>query len=139
MNRKGFTLVELIATIALLGVIAIISYVSITAVLEKSRKNNCYTLIDNITSAAKEYVSDNRYEFTNNNEFSIGAGVLVSGNYLSSSLKDPFSNKNLEPSKIMINIELNNDYSAKKIDVKVNNVFVNCENNKTFTYAIAES
>jgi len=32
MNKKGFTLVELIATIALLAIIAVISFVSITEV-----------------------------------------------------------------------------------------------------------
>ena len=38
MNKKGFTLIELIATIALLGVIVTISFVSINKVLETGKK-----------------------------------------------------------------------------------------------------
>ena len=60
MNNKGFTLVELIATIALLAVIAIISFVSINEVINQSKVNDCKNLLFSIKSAAKEYVSDNR-------------------------------------------------------------------------------
>ena len=41
MNNKGFTMVELIATIALLSVIMVISFVSINAVLDNSKINEC--------------------------------------------------------------------------------------------------
>ena len=61
MNRKGFTLIELIATIAILAVIALISFVSITKVIEKSRIDNCNILVENIKTSAEEYASDNRY------------------------------------------------------------------------------
>lgn len=135
MNKKGFTLVELIATIALLAVIAIISFVSINSVLNESKKKNCISLVDNITSASKEYVSDNRYNFTNNSDISISAETLITSNYLSSSLDDPFSNKELDPAKIDVSIELNNDYSAKNIEIKINGVLVDCGNKKTFEYA----
>ena len=64
MNNKGFTLVELIATIALLSIIAIISFVSISGILQKSKINDCNNLLVSIKSATKEYISDNRYNDT---------------------------------------------------------------------------
>lgn len=136
MNRNGFTLIELIATIALLAIIAIISFVSISSVLEKSRVNNCITLINNIKSAAKEYVSDNRYNFTSNNNVSISVENLISGRYLSNSIVDPFSNKEIEPSKLKLIIGLNNDYSAKSIDVKINNILIDCNGEDPFKDAL---
>ena len=69
--KNGFTLIELIATIALLAIIAIISFVSINGVVNQSKVNNCESLMMNIKTAAKEYVSDNRYNFNNNNSFKI--------------------------------------------------------------------
>ena len=53
MNNKGFTLIELIATLALLAVISVISFVSITSVVNKSKINNCESLVKNIKMAAK--------------------------------------------------------------------------------------
>ena len=52
MNRKGFTLIELVATIALLANIAIISFVSINGVIDKSKIDNCKSLVSNIKSAS---------------------------------------------------------------------------------------
>ena len=71
MNKKGFTLVELVATIALLGIIAIISFVSINGVINQSKVDNCKSLVGNIKSAAKEYVSDNRYKLNSYNDLNI--------------------------------------------------------------------
>ena len=68
MNNKGFTLIELIATIALLAVISIISFVSVNGVINQNKVNNCESLMMNIKTAAKEYVSDNRYNITLNKD-----------------------------------------------------------------------
>ena len=45
MNNKGFTLIELIATIALLAIIATISFVSINEVIKNSKIKNCENLL----------------------------------------------------------------------------------------------
>ena len=50
MNNKGFTLIELIATIALLAIIATISFVAISGVVQSSKKRDCETLVGNIES-----------------------------------------------------------------------------------------
>jgi prepilin-type N-terminal cleavage/methylation domain-containing protein len=127
MNRKGFTLVELVATIALLAVIAIISFVSINGVINQSKVSNCNDLVNNIKIAAKEYVSDNRYKLENNNDLNITAQKLVDDNYLSSPIVNPFNNENIEPNDISIKIELNNDYTAKKVEIKAPAILVECK------------
>ena len=38
MNKRGFTLVELLATIVLLSIISVISYVSISSVIKKNKE-----------------------------------------------------------------------------------------------------
>lgn len=120
MNRKGFTLIELIATIAILAVIALISFVSITKVLEKSRIDNCNILVENIKTSAEEYVSDNRYNSTfvnkvdnNSNEVTITAADLN----LKGDIVNPISNETIIKSNVKITIELNKDYTAKSVSV----------------------
>ena len=122
MNNKGFTLVELIATIALLAVIAIISFVSINEVVTQSKINDCENLVLSIKSAAKEYVSDNRYnnDFDNDNDKieNITSKILIDNNYLSGNIANPFdNNKIIKAENIKIQIQLNNDYTAKKVDL----------------------
>lgn len=129
MNNKGFTLIELIATIALLAIIATISFVSINEVIKNSKIKNCENLINNIKSAAKEYASDNRYNFSNNSDKEIMTTDLVNGNYLAGSIVNPFDNSE----KVMANIiiKLKSDYTVDSIVVKNNdNEIINCENEK---------
>ena len=127
MNKKGFTLVELVATIALLAIIAIISFVSINAVLEDSRVKNCENLVKSIKVAAKEYVSDNRYDFDNNNTRTISVKTLIEGKYLTDEIKNPFNTSEDVTNKIEVSIQLNDDYSAKSITVNVD-----CNDKETF-------
>lgn len=121
MNNKGFTLIELIATIALLAVISLISYVSITKVLEQNKINQCETLVNNIKSAAKEYVSDNRYnkDFINSlkegNEIDLPLSELVNNNYLTGELKNPITDEPIKISDVKINIDLNENFSVKEV------------------------
>jgi len=129
VNNKGFTLIELIITIALLAVISIISFVSINGVIEDNRVRNCENLRKSIMTAAKEYVSDNRYSFTNNNDQIIDVNDLISDNYLSGEIVNPFNNKEINNAEnIKITIKLNSDYTAKEVIIKNNSGnFYSCD------------
>lgn len=127
MNNKGFTLIELIATIALLGIIAIISFVSISGVIKKSKVNDCENLVMNVKSAVKEYVSDNRYNFTSNNTFIITGDVLINNKYLRGPIVNPFSNSEFNPGDIRMSVELNDDYTVKNITIEAPSILSDCE------------
>ncbi|MBQ2872793.1 MAG: prepilin-type N-terminal cleavage/methylation domain-containing protein [Bacilli bacterium] len=131
MNNKGFTLIELVATIALLAVVSIISFVSINAVIEESKVSDCKNLVLSIKSATKEYVSDNRYNDIFNSVYdkvSIDASHLINGKYLSSPIVNPFDNgSNIAPSDIKIEIQLNNDYSVKEVTIGAPDILKECK------------
>ena len=131
MNNKGFTLIELLATVALLAIIVTISFVSINSIIKQSKVNNCEIIVNNLKSAASEYVSDNRYknDFVNsitNFKTTITADTLVNGNYLKGSIKNPFDNNEITPSTIEISIELNDDYTLKTATITKPDVLTNC-------------
>ena len=131
MNNKGFTLVEVVAVIALLSIITIISFVSINKVLDKNKILGCENLVASIKSATKEYVSDNRYNFASNDNFDITADTLMSGNYLSNSIINLFTNEEIDVNDVKIEINLNNDYTVKSVIVKNSNgIEIDCESNR---------
>lgn len=125
-NRKGFTLIELIVTIALLAVISVISVVSVNYVIVESKVSDCENLFKNIEVATKDYFGDNRYNLSelsvykksdDENKYSINAGVLISEKYLSGTLVNPFTDKNIDNEDIIINVWLKEDYTIDSINI----------------------
>ncbi len=119
MNNKGFTLIELLITIALLAVIATISFVSITAVIEKNKVNECNALVGNIKSSASEYISDNRYNkaFINKTTKKITAKDLIDNKYLTGPIVDPFTKESINASHVIVEYTLNANYTVNSISV----------------------
>ena len=66
MNRKGYTLIEVIMVIAIISLLALILIPSSLLVIDKAKENSCEKLKDNIISAAKMYVNDSKYEMNFN-------------------------------------------------------------------------
>ncbi len=67
LNYKGFTLVELLAVIAIMGMLAVIMVPTISGVIEENKENSKKNLENSIKSSARAYISDNRYEISLNN------------------------------------------------------------------------
>lgn len=61
MNNKGFTLVELIATLLILALVMSIATYSITNIIRKSKEENYNLLIKNIRDGAEEYYQECKY------------------------------------------------------------------------------
>ena len=59
MNKKGFTMIELLAVITLLGILTIIAIPSVRTLIEKGKKNYYATQRNQVELAAKEYLKDN--------------------------------------------------------------------------------
>lgn len=132
LNYKGFTLVELLAVIAIMGMLAVIMVPTISGVIEENKTNNLKNLENSIKSSARAYISDNRYEISlddsscdnNNNKrniTSIGTGTnlkkitnseisvstLVNEGYLKSNsgeIIDPKTNKSIDKNNSYIKV-----------------------------------
>lgn len=62
MNKKGFTLVELLAVIAILGIIASIAIVSYNAIVENTRNKSYKNYESSMKSSAMLYIMDYGYK-----------------------------------------------------------------------------
>ena len=118
MNKKGFTLVELIATIVLLSLVLGISSYSITQIIKNSKQKNYNLLLENIRNASEVYYQECKYGSNTNIECSdnnvVTLGDLVKYGYLKGNSK-----KNNEYN--LVNPLNDKDISQCKIRIKYNN------------------
>ena len=77
-NKRGFTLVELLAVLAMLGAISLIVVSGISASLERQDIKDCESQKTLAINAAKIYFS------LNSNKDSVTVSELITGNYLES-------------------------------------------------------
>ena len=119
MNKKGFTIVELLVTITLLAIISTIAAISIKSFINKNKENNYEILKNTILEASKEYVTDNRY---GNIDSSITAQYLLDNHYITSGLTDPKTGKNIDLNSVVVTITYQNKnytYEIKQEDWKL--------------------
>ena len=83
LNRKGFTLVELIAVIVLLSLIMGIGATAISGIIKKNKENDYKLLIDSIKKATESYYHECRYvTYECSDNGSVKLGDLISSGFL---------------------------------------------------------
>ena len=129
MDRKGFSLIELLATLVILGTVMGIATYSIISILNNSKEKNYNLLLDNIRGGAEVYYQECKYSketilsmFDNdetqaNNfcSFRVTLGKLVEYGYITGNDKDANGVSKL------VNTKTNEDISQCEIEVKYEN------------------
>lgn len=95
MNKKGITLIELLAVLVVMGLLATIVFVSVGGILGTSKDNTNSVQNKSIKEAAKMYLADNidTIDFENETSVDITLSTLVQNGYLTGTLKDNKSGK----------------------------------------------
>ena len=88
-NKKGFTLIELIAIIAILGIMVVIVLPQMGNSIESRKQTQYDNLITTVKSAAKVYYSNNQ------SATMVSVATLISENYVSSGMKNPISGNSI--------------------------------------------
>ena len=114
MNKRGFTLAELIGVIVVLSLICLITVPAIASVLKTNKKSLCETQLNNIIAAAKNYVSENILSMPVNDGESktITIQDLIDNGYIESDIQNP-ATKEAFDSEIEITIKKD----GKKLEV----------------------
>lgn len=126
LNRKGFTLIEVIVVIVIIVLLSLILIPNVMLFVSKNNKDMCYKLKDNIESAAKMYVNENKYELGFNcegNPIEIGLSTLIDTGKISSPVINPVTNKPV--SNDDVKVEVKYDCGTKNFTYKVSGI--NCE------------
>lgn len=128
LNRKGFTLIEVIVVIVIIVLLSLILIPNVMLFVSKNNKDMCYKLKDNIESAAKMYVNENKYELgfecvEPNNSKEINLSTLIDSGKISSPVINPVTNKPV--SNDDVKVEVKYDCGTKNFTYKVSGI--NCE------------
>lgn len=133
VNNRGFTLVELLATIVLLALVLSIGSIAITSIINSAKDKNYKLLITNVKDGAEVYYQECKYAnnsgITCRDDFTITLGELlkygyIKGNDTDSSDKyiivNPLDEKNIGDCTIKIT------YSSGEVSVSAVNPSGSC-------------
>ena len=126
MNRKGFTLIEVIVVIVIIVLLSLILIPNVMLFVSKNNKDMCYKLKDNIESAAKMYVNENKYELGFNcqgNSIKIGLSTLIDTGKISSPVINPVTNSPVSNGDVKVEVKY--DCNTKNFTYEVSGI--NCE------------
>ncbi len=132
MNRRGFTLVELLATLVILAIVMSLGAYSIISIINNSKDKNYDILISNIKDSAENYYQECRYANNDGivctkdgNAYTATLGDLVTYGYLKGNSKDD------EKRYTIVNPKDNNSIASCTINVAYNNGIVITAKNPT--------
>lgn len=95
MNKKGFTLVELLAILGLLTIIVLLGAPILINQIDSSKKKNYENFVGDLCLATESYINHNNNidgldSFTEPNDtITINVGDLMSNGYVKSNTKNP--------------------------------------------------
>lgn len=106
VNKKGFTIIELIMVIVIISILSLVLVPNIITFNNKNKIKSCESLEKNIISAAKIYVTNNKYDlgFDCNGEAKTEAKTillqtLVDSGDLSSPITNPMTKDKIDLNK----------------------------------------
>lgn len=117
MNRKGYTLVELLAVLALMAAILIVAVPSIAKQFAGIEENKYTQFKQNIFLAAESYINSNpnaaavvnlKNEDASKRIICIDTTDLITGGWIKSSLSNPKTNKQLKEQTSSIQVKNEN-------------------------------
>ena len=119
MNKKGFTLIEILAVLAILSLITIITIPIINSRREAANNKQYKTIVEDIENATKIYISNNPQAL---NDVSTGECIhvlisqLQTEKLLENSLIDPRDNSNISNSRYVNVCDVGDDLTYNFIE-----------------------
>lgn len=129
MNKKGFTLIELIMVIIVIGIVAMIAIQSVTKRISDSKDRAYNIQVNNIENAAKKYMIENNKEDEYHlNTLCIKISTLQEKNYLEKgNIKNPKTDENFDVNKNYVKVKYNfdnNQYTYNFTDICTPNMLI---------------
>ncbi len=90
MNKKGFTLIEILSVLVIVSILVVISIPSISDILEKSKQRSKEEVLETVKSAAEMYAIDYK--------IGLAEPILITElckNYLKCPIKDPITDEDI--------------------------------------------
>lgn len=127
MNRKGFTLIEVIGVVTVLSIILIVAVPALTKTLKRNEQNKYNDYIENLEMAAENYVIDKLQEGEAFNDYMIfSMGDLIDAGYIKEIMTNPETKEKITRDyKIKVTRELDGTFKYEIVnptDLEENNI-----------------
>ena len=128
--KRGFTLVELIATLTIVVILGLIGTTSVTRIVNNYKQDSYETQMNYIKESYSLFINDNEIEPFNKEFLSITLYQLKQFNYVDKEIKNPIDNTNISDDTIITlynnnynhNIILENGTDTK--DTNFSNIYI---------------
>ena len=116
LNKKGFTLVELLVVLVILVVIMTIAIPSVTSSIERSKQKQRDSKIELIVSAAELYIDRHKNSYSSTSSYNITIEKIICDGLLTKEqVKDPL-NESYTLSGYVLYTKNTNSYEWKEND-----------------------
>lgn len=119
MNKKGFTLIEIIGVVTVLSLILIVAVPSLTKTLKRNEQNKYKDYVDNLKIAAENYVVDKLKsgETFEDDYMSFSIGDLIDAGYIKELITNPVTNEKITRDyEIKVTKEINGTFKYEIIN-----------------------
>ena len=134
MNKKGFTLVELLAVVIILALLALLTSTAVTKLVNDAKNDLSNTQIKLIKEATEIWMADNLTQLPDNNQCGyLTLGDLKKYGLLDSKILDPKNNKNIDDDLIIKISATTSEYGILVINIEIveeddeDKIFLNCD------------
>ena len=105
LNKKGFTMVEILATVTILGILTVVAVVGISRVMDNAKKEYYKNQEENIILAAQSFVQNNTNKLPKNigQKVKLKLSELTKNKYLKETVKD-YGKQNCDMDKSYVEI-----------------------------------
>ena len=118
MNKKGFTLAEVLGVIIILGLLVMVSFPPLLQQLKKSQSKLSDATLKILSTATEQYIEEHpsQYPMTNGLVYYVKLETLVSNGYLRSPILDASTGQQINESITCIKFKIN---SANNYDYEI--------------------
>jgi type IV pilus assembly protein PilA len=112
-NKKGYTLIELLAVLAIMAAILLVAVPSISKQLAGIEENNYSQFKQNLYLAAESYVNSNTSAsntLKNDKKLCVKISDLISGGWVRSTLTNPKTGENVSNNSSVYIVNDNSEY-----------------------------
>ena len=132
MNRKGFTLVEMLAVVSILSILSGIAILGVTRYLKSSKDQAYDSIIKSAYSASTNYILDNNVEIKTGESIDVDFDELI-GNYMDSPIDPNAKNTQCKGKVTVTKKSSSSSDSVDSIDDYKYVVKLNCEEGSGYT------
>lgn len=100
MNKKGFTLIELVGVIIIISILSLLFFPSLISQFKKTSDNLDKTTEKVIIDSAKLYIDNNSADFDKSKNYCVSISILIENEYLQDNF-DEYDKEDIIENKVV--------------------------------------